>query len=338
MHDWVVANERMAQALAGEGLRLPVRLRAQRRALRPRREAADAAGRARVAVATPEGRVTPSASRPGRCRPPRVSRTRGVAPSSAPSCGTMASPWRCRMGLMDFIRGQLIEIIEWTDDSRDTLSYRFPDEDKEIKRGAQLIVRESQVVQFVYLGQFGDQFGPGKHTLDHRQHPDPDAPQGLEVRLRVAVQGRRLLRHHAPVHRQQVGHLEPGDDARPGLRHRARCAPSAPTTSASSTPPRFLKEVAGTDHHFRLDEFADVDALAHRQRLQRGAGHGQGAGARRGHALQRARRGAAAADQPGARREVRPRDDELHRRERLGAARGRSRRSTSARAWPRSAT
>src|SRR5262245_26937560 len=69
------------------------------------------------------------------------------------------------MGLMDFIKSQLIEIIEWTDDSRDTLSYRFPDEDKEIKRGAQLIVRESQVVQFVYLGQFGDTFGPGKHTL-----------------------------------------------------------------------------------------------------------------------------------------------------------------------------
>ena len=49
------------------------------------------------------------------------------------------------MGLMDFIKGELIEIIEWTDDSRDTLSYRFPDDDKEIKRGAQLIVRESQL-------------------------------------------------------------------------------------------------------------------------------------------------------------------------------------------------
>src|SRR5439155_15003311 len=69
------------------------------------------------------------------------------------------------MSLMDFIKSQLIEIIEWTDDSRDTLSYRFPDEDKEIKRGAQLIVRESQAVQFVYLGQFGDKFGPGKYTL-----------------------------------------------------------------------------------------------------------------------------------------------------------------------------
>ena len=69
------------------------------------------------------------------------------------------------MGLMDYLRGQLIDIIEWTDDSRDTISYRFPDGDAEIKNGAQLIVRESQVAQFVYLGEFGDTFGPGKHTL-----------------------------------------------------------------------------------------------------------------------------------------------------------------------------
>jgi len=64
------------------------------------------------------------------------------------------------MAILDFIKKQFIDIIEWTDDSRDTLSFRFPDEDKEIKRGAQLIVRESQVAQFVYLGEFGDTFGP----------------------------------------------------------------------------------------------------------------------------------------------------------------------------------
>src|SRR4029434_7055649 len=69
------------------------------------------------------------------------------------------------MGLIDFIKGELIEIIEWTDDSRDTLSYRFPDDDRTIKRGAQLIVRESQAAQFVYVGEFGDTFGLGKHRL-----------------------------------------------------------------------------------------------------------------------------------------------------------------------------
>ena len=79
------------------------------------------------------------------------------------------------MGIMDFIKGELLEIIEWTDDSRDTLSWRFPDEDKAIKNGAQLIVRESQVAQFVYLGEFGDTFRPGQAHADHRQHPGAHA-------------------------------------------------------------------------------------------------------------------------------------------------------------------
>src|ERR671911_1153233 len=69
------------------------------------------------------------------------------------------------MGIMDFLTGELIDVIEWTDDSRDTLAYRFPDNDQAIKNGAQLIVRESQRAQFVYLGEFGDTFGPGKHSL-----------------------------------------------------------------------------------------------------------------------------------------------------------------------------
>ena len=69
------------------------------------------------------------------------------------------------MGILDFIKGELIEILEWTDDSRDILCYRYPDDDKAIKNGAQLIVRESQVAQLVYLGEFGDTFAPGIHTL-----------------------------------------------------------------------------------------------------------------------------------------------------------------------------
>ena len=75
------------------------------------------------------------------------------------------------MGIFNFIKGELIEIIEWTDDSRDTLSYRWPDDDKNIKNGAQLIVRESQQVQFVAAGQYADLFGPGKHTLATQNIP-----------------------------------------------------------------------------------------------------------------------------------------------------------------------
>src|SRR6266704_5113910 len=69
------------------------------------------------------------------------------------------------MGLINYLKSQFLEIIQWQDDSRDTISFRYPDMDKEIKNGAQLIVRESQAAQFVYLGEFGDTFGPGKYTL-----------------------------------------------------------------------------------------------------------------------------------------------------------------------------
>ena len=57
------------------------------------------------------------------------------------------------MGIMDFIKRELIQVIEWQNDSRDTLSYRFSDNDRSIKNGGQLIVRESQVAQFLYLGE-----------------------------------------------------------------------------------------------------------------------------------------------------------------------------------------
>ena len=75
------------------------------------------------------------------------------------------------MSILGFIKGELLEIIEWTDDSRDTLSFRYPDDDKEIKNGAQLIVRESQQVQFVSEGQFADLFGPGRYQLTTQNIP-----------------------------------------------------------------------------------------------------------------------------------------------------------------------
>jgi len=53
------------------------------------------------------------------------------------------------MPVRDFIKGEFIDIVEWTDDSRNTLTHRFPDDDKAIKNGAQLIVRESQCAQSV---------------------------------------------------------------------------------------------------------------------------------------------------------------------------------------------
>lgn len=69
------------------------------------------------------------------------------------------------MGLFDKLRGELIDIIEWVDDSRHTLVWRFPRYHNQIKNGAQLIVRPGQVAVFVHRGELADVFEPGHYTL-----------------------------------------------------------------------------------------------------------------------------------------------------------------------------
>ena len=161
------------------------------------------------------------------------------------------------MGLMDFARSQVLEIIEWTDDSRDTLSIRYPDDDKEIKRGAQLIVRESQLVQFVYLGQFGDQFGPGKHTLITDNIPILTRLKGWKYGFESPFKAdvyyvvTRLFAGNKWGTSNPVMVRDPDFGI---VRLRAFGTYDFRIADA----PLFLKEVAGTDHHFRLDEFADA--------------------------------------------------------------------------------
>src|SRR5918995_1821064 len=75
------------------------------------------------------------------------------------------------MGIMDAIRSQFIEVIEWLDDSGNTLLYRFPVQGQEIKNGARLTVRESQAAVFVFQGQIADVFTPGLYTIDGGNTP-----------------------------------------------------------------------------------------------------------------------------------------------------------------------
>ncbi len=69
------------------------------------------------------------------------------------------------MALLDKLRGELVDIIEWVDDSRHTLAWRFPRYHNQIKTGAHLIVRPGQVAVFVHRGQIADQFEPGHYEL-----------------------------------------------------------------------------------------------------------------------------------------------------------------------------
>lgn len=161
------------------------------------------------------------------------------------------------MSLMDFLKRQLIDIIEWTDDSRDTLSYRFPDDDREIKNGAQLIVRESQVVQFVYLGEFGDTFGPGKHTLTTDNIPILTNLKSWKYGFESPFKADVYFLNTRLFTGNKWGTSNPImlRDADFGI---VRVRAFGTYDFHITDPKLFLREVAGSDHNFRLDEFADT--------------------------------------------------------------------------------
>jgi len=75
------------------------------------------------------------------------------------------------MGIWDIVKSELIDIIEWLDDSGDILVWRFPDEDHEIKMGAKLTVREGQAAVFINEGQLADVFTPGLYSLTTQNMP-----------------------------------------------------------------------------------------------------------------------------------------------------------------------
>ncbi|MDO4704629.1 MAG: SPFH domain-containing protein [Comamonadaceae bacterium] len=159
--------------------------------------------------------------------------------------------------IMNYIRSQFIDVIEWTDDSRDTLSFRWPDEDKEIKNGAQLIVRESQQVQFVAAGQFADHFGPGKHTLTTENIPILSTILGWKYGFQSPFKCDVYYLNTRLFTGNKWGTSNPvmmRDQDFGVVRLRAFGTYDFRIVDA----PRFLKEVAGTDQNFRLDEFNDT--------------------------------------------------------------------------------
>jgi excisionase family DNA binding protein len=161
------------------------------------------------------------------------------------------------MAIFDSAKRELLEILEWTDDSRDTLAWRFPDEDRAIKNGARLIVRESQVAQMVYLGELADTFPPGSHRLTTDNIPVltrlKSWKYGFESPFKVDVYflTTRLFTGN------KWGTTNPimmRDDDLGVVRARA----FGTYDFRIVDPKLFLREVSGSDHDFRLDEFAET--------------------------------------------------------------------------------
>src|ERR671936_678353 len=87
------------------------------------------------------------------------------------------------MGLWDKLRGELIDIIEWTEPpGSELLAYRFPRYNNEIKYGAKLTVREGQAAAFVNQGQLADVYHPGMYTLETQNMPIISTKQWTDLK------------------------------------------------------------------------------------------------------------------------------------------------------------
>ena len=158
---------------------------------------------------------------------------------------------------MEFIKGEFIDIIEWKDDSRDTLTHRFPDADKTIKNAAQLIVRESQRAQFVYLGEFGDTFGPGRHRLTTDNIPVLTKLRSWKYGFNSPFKADVYFLNTRLFSGNKWGTTNPvmmPDEDLGVVRLRAFGTYDFRIVDAK----KFLREVAGSDHDFTLDEFIEV--------------------------------------------------------------------------------
>jgi membrane protease subunit (stomatin/prohibitin family) len=160
------------------------------------------------------------------------------------------------MGLMDKLRGEFIDIIEWTDDSRDTIVWRFPRADNEIKMGAQLVVRESQTAVFVNEGQIADAFTPGTYTLQTQNLPILSKLKGWKYGFESPWKAEVYFVNTRLFTDLKWGTQNPVivRDAEFGMvRLRAFGAYAMRVTDAS----KMLRELVGTDPQFRTDEVSE---------------------------------------------------------------------------------
>jgi membrane protease subunit (stomatin/prohibitin family) len=157
------------------------------------------------------------------------------------------------VGLFDKIRGELIDIIEWTDDSRDTIVWRFPRYENEIKMGARLTVRESQVAVFVNEGQVVDAFVPGMYTLETQNMPLLSTIKGWKYGFQSPFKAEVYFVSTRQFTDMKWGTQNPiivRDPEFGAVRLRAFGAFSARVVNA----PSLLRELAGTDPQFRTEE------------------------------------------------------------------------------------
>ncbi len=159
------------------------------------------------------------------------------------------------MGILDFLTGEFIDVIHWTDDTRDTMVWRFEREGHEIKYGAKLTVREGQAAVFVHEGQLADVFTPGLYMLETNNMPILTTLNHWDHGFKSPFKSEIYFVNTTRFNNLKWGTKNPimlRDPEFGPLRLRAFGTYSVRVTD----PARFLTEIVGTDGEFTMDEIS----------------------------------------------------------------------------------
>lgn len=160
------------------------------------------------------------------------------------------------MGLFDKIKNEFIDIIEWVDNTKDTIVYKFPRYRNEIKNGAKLTVRESQVAVFMNEGKIADVFQPGMYDLTTNNMPILSTLKGWKFGFNSPFKVDIFFISTKQFIDQKWGTKNPItlNDARFGfIELRSFGSFAFRVTDAG----KFIKEIAGTNETFTTEEVAE---------------------------------------------------------------------------------
>ena len=161
------------------------------------------------------------------------------------------------MGLFDKLRGELVDIVEWIDDSKHTLVWRFPRYQNEIKNGAQLIVRPGQKAVFVHRGEIADVFDEGHYELKADNLPILSTIMGWKHGFNSPFRSEVYF-----VSTRQITDLKWGTPNPVMLRDPEfgpiRLRAFGTYTLKAVDPKALLKELVGTNAEFNSDDVAEV--------------------------------------------------------------------------------
>ena len=157
------------------------------------------------------------------------------------------------MAFKDWLKGELIDIVQWIDDTSNTMIYRFDRRNNEIKGGAKLVVREGQAAVFINEGKLADVFGPGTYTLDTKNMPILSTILGWKYGFESPFKAEVYFVSTRTFTDLKWGTLNPvmlRDPEFGPVRIRA----FGTYTTRVSDPGSFIKNVVGTDGRFTTEE------------------------------------------------------------------------------------